>query len=422
MDVIMSETDSTHGSTPGRSTPSSENAAAPSVPRRLYRDPKGPVGGVASGLAAYFDIDPVIVRLLWIVALLLGPGAPAYLVCWVVVPKAQSWPPPDYQHPSLAGTHSGTVTLTSGLVIVGLAALIGHGIDGVGELLLPAALVGFGVYLLNQRAMGQQQASLSSVVASAAVSPGATAEGSATVGGSAYVGGGGAAALGVTPRGLVTPTVLSLLALGAGVVWALGAAGVLVLSLASVAAAGLVIVGGGLLASLWFGRAPGLIPVGLGLSVLLLLASSIEPWFARDRSTSAERGQNTSDVSFGQANTGHARAVGEHVHQPRSLAELGPEYSLGVGDLTLDLSQLDFSGTTRDVQVHLGLGRASVIVPPGTQVEALGHVGLGEASVLDRHEEGLGNSVEASSPGSGAGTLRIDLHVGMGEGTVRRGR
>lgn len=416
----MSETDSTHGSTPG-----SESAAAPSVPRRLYRDPKGPVGGVASGLAAYFDIDPVIVRLLWIVALLLGPGAPAYLVCWVVVPKAQSWPPPGYQHPSLTGTHGGTVTLTSGLVIVGLAALIGHGIDGVGELLLPAALVGFGVYLLNQRASGQQHASLRGVAASADVSPGAAAEGSAYVAGSAYVGASGAAALGATPRGLVTPTVLSLLALGAGVCWALGAAGVVQLSLASVAAGGLVIVGGGLLASLWFGRAPGLIPVGLGLAVLLLLASSIEPWFAGKRATHAERAQNTSDVSFGQANAGQvnagqANAVGEHVYQPRSLAELAPDYSLGVGDLTLDLSQLDFSGTTREVQVHLGLGRASVIVPTDTQVKALGHVGFGEATVLERHEDGLGNSVEASSTGS-AGTLLIDLHVGMGEGTVRRG-
>src|SRR6187551_2878233 len=202
MDVTMSETDSTHGSTPG-----SESAAAPSVPRRLYRDPKGPVGGVASGLAAYFDIDPVIVRLLWIVALLLGPGAPAYLVCWVVVPKAQSWPPPGYQNPSRTGTH-GTVTLTSGLVIVGLAALIGHGIDGVGELLLPAALVGFGVYLLNQRATGQARESFSSGASGSVAASSVAASGAVPRGGPAYgntsVEGSGAAAHGATPRGLVT--------------------------------------------------------------------------------------------------------------------------------------------------------------------------------------------------------------------------
>jgi hypothetical protein len=334
-------------------------------------------------------------------------ASPAYLVCWAVVPKAKSWPPPGYQNASLTGTRSGTVTLTSGLVIVGLAALIGHGIDGVGELLLPAALVGFGVYLLNQRAAGQEHAALGSIASSAE--------------GSAYVAGSGATSSGAPPRGLVTPTVLSLLALGAGVCWALGAAGVVELSLASVAAGGLVIVGGGLVASLWFGRAPGLIAVGLGLAVLLLLASSLGPWFQRARTIHAERGQNTFALSFGQAPGGHASAVGEQVYQPHSLDELGSEYQLGVGDLTLDLSQLDFSGTTHEVQVHLGMGQAIVIVPPDTQVVALGHVGIGEATVFERHEGGLGNSLEVNSPGNGAGTLRIDLHVGMGEGTVRRG-
>jgi len=413
MDVTMSETDSTQTEAarllpappvPG-AAPGGESAASPAVPRRLYRDPKGPIGGVASGLAAYFDIDPVIVRLLWLVALLSGPGVPAYLVCCAVVPKAKSWPPPGYQNPSPTGTRTGTVTLTSGLVIVSLAALIGHGIDGVGDLLLPAALVGFGVYLLNQRAAGQERESLL----------GMPAEGSFSVTGST------AATHAETPRGLVTPTVLSLLALGAGVCWALGAAGVVELSLAGVAAGGLVIVGGGLVASLWFGRAPGLIPVGLGLAVLLLLASSLEPWFQHARTTYAERGQDMFHASFGPAPDGHASAVGDPLYQPHSLDDLAPEYQLGVGHLTLDLSQLDFSGTTREVQVHLGIGEATVIVPPDTQVVALGHVGMGEATVLDRHEDGLGNGIEQSSPGSGAGTLRIDLHVGMGKGTVRRG-
>jgi phage shock protein PspC (stress-responsive transcriptional regulator) len=43
-------------------------------PKRIYRDPSGPIGGVAGGFAGYFDIDPVIARLLWIVALFSGIG------------------------------------------------------------------------------------------------------------------------------------------------------------------------------------------------------------------------------------------------------------------------------------------------------------------------------------------------------------
>ncbi len=48
------------------------------------------VGGVAAGIAHYVDLDPTLVRLLWVVAVLLpGPGflvVLAYLVLWVVLP------------------------------------------------------------------------------------------------------------------------------------------------------------------------------------------------------------------------------------------------------------------------------------------------------------------------------------------------
>src|SRR5688572_19473660 len=80
---------------PPRQPPPPSTGGA-SARKRLYRDPKGPLGGVAGGLAGYFDVDPVIVRLLFIVGLFTGIGLPAYLVCWAVVPKAKSWPPPGY--------------------------------------------------------------------------------------------------------------------------------------------------------------------------------------------------------------------------------------------------------------------------------------------------------------------------------------
>jgi phage shock protein C len=47
------------------------------------------VGGVAAGLADYFGIDPVIVRVGFVVATLMsGAGALAYLALLVVVPSA----------------------------------------------------------------------------------------------------------------------------------------------------------------------------------------------------------------------------------------------------------------------------------------------------------------------------------------------
>lgn len=45
------------------------------------------VGGVCGGLGDYFDIDPTVVRLLFVFGTLLGgPGVIAYLILLVVVP------------------------------------------------------------------------------------------------------------------------------------------------------------------------------------------------------------------------------------------------------------------------------------------------------------------------------------------------
>lgn len=59
--------------------------------RRLYRDPQETViGGVCGGLAAFFDMDPVIVRIIFVVLTLItsGVGVLAYLILWIAVPKA----------------------------------------------------------------------------------------------------------------------------------------------------------------------------------------------------------------------------------------------------------------------------------------------------------------------------------------------
>ncbi len=60
--------------------------------KRLFRDADDRVvGGVASGLAAYFEVDPVVVRLLWAASILLGGlGVWLYLIMWVVVPPART--------------------------------------------------------------------------------------------------------------------------------------------------------------------------------------------------------------------------------------------------------------------------------------------------------------------------------------------
>ena len=60
--------------------------------KRLYRSGTDKVvAGVCSGVAEYLNVDPVPVRLIWIIASLFPPlfgsGLLAYLIAWLVIPK-----------------------------------------------------------------------------------------------------------------------------------------------------------------------------------------------------------------------------------------------------------------------------------------------------------------------------------------------
>jgi len=60
--------------------------------RRLFRNTNDKVlGGVCSGLANYFDIDPVIVRLVFAILFFgLGIGAIGYIIGWIVIPAPRT--------------------------------------------------------------------------------------------------------------------------------------------------------------------------------------------------------------------------------------------------------------------------------------------------------------------------------------------
>ncbi|HET7150525.1 MAG TPA: PspC domain-containing protein [Candidatus Acidoferrum sp.] len=47
------------------------------------------IGGVCAGLADYFDLDPTLIRVLWLLAVLFaGCGLLAYIILWIVLPLA----------------------------------------------------------------------------------------------------------------------------------------------------------------------------------------------------------------------------------------------------------------------------------------------------------------------------------------------
>ena len=57
--------------------------------RRLYRSGDDRIlGGVCGGIAEYLDVDPVIIRLLWVIAVFAwGFGILAYIIAWIIIPR-----------------------------------------------------------------------------------------------------------------------------------------------------------------------------------------------------------------------------------------------------------------------------------------------------------------------------------------------
>ncbi len=58
-------------------------------PKRLYLSNKDrKIAGFCGGLAEYFNIDPTVVRLLYVFFTLIGMGAGivVYLIAWIIVP------------------------------------------------------------------------------------------------------------------------------------------------------------------------------------------------------------------------------------------------------------------------------------------------------------------------------------------------
>ena len=59
------------------------------VEKKLYRSEKNRmIVGVCGGLAEYFDVDPVVVRLLWVVfTFFIGSGILLYILACIIMPN-----------------------------------------------------------------------------------------------------------------------------------------------------------------------------------------------------------------------------------------------------------------------------------------------------------------------------------------------
>ena len=56
--------------------------------KRLYRSDKERIlGGVCGGMGEYLNVDPTIIRLLWILFAFSGVGLLLYFIAWIIIPR-----------------------------------------------------------------------------------------------------------------------------------------------------------------------------------------------------------------------------------------------------------------------------------------------------------------------------------------------
>lgn len=57
-------------------------------PKKLTRSNNGMIAGVCAGFAEYLDVDPTVVRVVYILLIFFaGVGVLLYLILWLIIPK-----------------------------------------------------------------------------------------------------------------------------------------------------------------------------------------------------------------------------------------------------------------------------------------------------------------------------------------------
>lgn len=347
----------------GRTPPPPPPGAHSSQPhsagqRRLVRDPYATLGGVSSGLAHYFGFDVTLVRLAVLFgSLSTGIGFLVYLAAWIMIPRAEYWPPA----PPASGAASTSVGRSSisgrnlGLGILALGALLVFGFaDNFGSFFVPFLLVAGGIWLLRQAPQVPAAAGVGAMPAGGVMPPPPTAaQGSAaatsTVSSPYESAWAGTAPVGKRSRGrrfarmmIITPMVL--------------------LPLVALAGVGALIV------------------------------------FDDD-----DRG-------------GFNFTGGEQIHRPTSAAQLETFYEVDAGTIELDLSALDstmFASFDEpvEVDVQVDFGAISVAIPEDLRVEINADADLGDLQVLGQSEDGPSPDINVTIDDPDV-VLNLDVDLG----------
>jgi hypothetical protein len=194
---------------------------------------------------------------------------------------------------------------------------------------------------------------------------------------------------------MLGPITISALLIFVGVAALLSTTGAMSVDPAVVASITVIGVGAALVVGTFYGHARGLIALGI---VLSFVAGSLA----------------TVDVPI-------RGGMGERDYRPATSANVRHTYRLGIGQLRVDLSRVDWT-RDRDVDVRVGIGEATIVVPDDVNVFVDGHAGIGALDIDGHQENGVdaNDRVRLHADHPGAPIVHLDAEVGIGHVEVRQ--
>jgi phage shock protein C len=107
------------------------------------------IGGVCGGLGRYLGLDPVLLRIAFVVLLFAGGGGLVlYAISWILIPEEREGEPLGTERPSSVDTTR--LIIGGALVAIGTIALLNLSIPRLGRYFWPLAIIALGVAIVIQ--------------------------------------------------------------------------------------------------------------------------------------------------------------------------------------------------------------------------------------------------------------------------------